>query len=33
DLNWHPYDPQREVSNLAVFLELVDHDDYGCFWG
>jgi hypothetical protein len=33
DLNWHPYDPQREVSNLAAFLELVDHDDYGCFWG
>lgn len=33
DLKWHPYDPQREVSNLTAFLELIDQDNYGCFWG
>ena len=33
DLKWHPYDPQREVSSLAAFLELVEEDKYGCFWG
>jgi len=33
DLKWHPYGPQKEVNNLAVFLALVEQDQYGCFWG
>lgn len=33
DLKWHLYDEQREVSSLRAFLELVDEDKFGCFWG
>lgn len=33
DLKWHRYDPDPEVPSLQEFLELVDRDEYGCFFG
>lgn len=33
DLKWYLYDPDKEVSSLDEFLEIVDEDKYGCFWG
>ena len=32
NMEWYPYEP-AEVSRLEDFLELVEHDRYGCFWG
>lgn len=32
DLKWHPYDPQKTVESLQAFLELVEADEYACFW-
>jgi hypothetical protein len=32
DLKWHGYDPS-EVRSLKKFLDLVDEDAWGCFWG
>ncbi|MEX0771176.1 MAG: DUF3024 domain-containing protein [Balneolaceae bacterium] len=33
DLKWHAYDPLPEVERLEEFLEEVDRDPGGCFWG
>ena len=33
DLKWHRYDPDPEVDTLQEFLELVDRDEYACFFG
>ena len=33
DLKWHRYDPTPEVDSLSQFLELVDRDEYACFFG
>lgn len=33
DLKWHRYDPAATVQSLSAFLEEVDRDPYGCFWG
>ncbi|MEJ2308390.1 MAG: DUF3024 domain-containing protein [Gammaproteobacteria bacterium] len=33
DLKWHRYDPDPEVNTLKQFLELVDRDEYACFFG
>ena len=33
DLKWHVYDSQPWVDSLADFVEVVDADAYGCFWG
>lgn len=33
NLKWYPYDPVEEVNTLSEFLEIVDEDSYGCFWG
>ena len=33
DLKWHVYTPLPEVAKLEEFLQLVDQDIYGCFWG
>ena len=33
DLRWHGYDPQPEVETLEQFLDLVEEDFYGCFFG
>lgn len=33
DLKWHSYDPDCEVEKFEDFLEIVDKDECGCFWG
>jgi hypothetical protein len=33
DLKWHGYEPQREVASLEEFLDLVDRDEWACFFG
>lgn len=33
DLKWHRYDPASEVGSLEAFLNIVNKDEYGCFWG
>jgi len=33
DLKWHQYDPCPSVPVLSEFLELIDEDRHGCFWG
>ena len=33
DLKWHRYDPKPDVKTVEAFLELVDEDEYGCFFG
>ena len=33
DLKWHVYEPQAWVDSLADFVEVVDADAHGCFWG
>lgn len=33
DLKWHGYEPNAEVGDIGEFLDVVDRDEYGCFWG
>ena len=33
DLKWHKYGPVPEVGTLEAFLDLVDRDEYACFFG
>ncbi|PLX76010.1 MAG: hypothetical protein C0614_10415 [Desulfuromonas sp.] len=33
DLRWHKYQPCPEVNSIERFLEVVDEDSFGCFWG
>lgn len=33
DLKWHRYDPNSEVPSLEDFVEVVDRDEYACFFG
>jgi hypothetical protein len=33
DLRWHTYEPNPEVHRLEAFLNLVDRDDFRCFFG
>jgi hypothetical protein len=33
DLKWHVYQPKPEVRTLTKFLDLVNEDTCGCFWG
>ena len=33
DLKWHGYTPQLHVPSVATFLQVVDQDAMGCFWG
>ena len=30
---WELYEPNEEVRDLAVYLNIVDEDTHGCFWG
>lgn len=32
DLKWHRYDPNPEVDSLEEFLDIVDRDEYACFF-
>jgi spore coat polysaccharide biosynthesis protein SpsF (cytidylyltransferase family) len=33
DLKWHRYDPDPEVDSIEKFIEIVENDDYACFFG
>jgi hypothetical protein len=33
DLKWHGYEPTLEVRSLEAFLNVVDRDEYCCFFG
>ena len=33
DLKWHRYDPDPEVETFEDFLQVVDADEYCCFFG
>lgn len=33
DLKWHRYSVKPKVRTLEKFLELIDEDASGCFWG
>lgn len=33
DLKWHAYDPCPEVVHLEDFIDLVEHDEFCCFFG
>ena len=33
DMKWHGYEPVPQVDTLQEFLDLVEEDEYACFWG
>lgn len=33
DLKWQTYKPHPEVDAIEEFLQIVDRDDYACFFG
>jgi len=33
DLKWHRYEQDPEVKSIEAFFELVDRDEYACFFG
>ena len=33
DLRWHAYRPAPPTTDLAALVEVVDHDEYGAFFG
>ena len=33
DLKWHSYEPRPEVASLEEFLDVVERDEYCCFFG
>lgn len=33
DLRWHRYQPEPEAASLEHFLEIVERDEYACFFG
>ena len=33
DLKWHRYEPDPEVDSIEEFIEIVENDDYACFFG
>lgn len=33
DLRWHRYEPCPSAKTIKEFLNVVDKDAYGCFWG
>jgi hypothetical protein len=33
DLKWHRYEPVPEVNSLQQFLQVIEEDAYGCFYG
>ena len=33
DLKWHRYEPDPEVDFIEEFLEVVERDEYACFFG
>lgn len=33
DLKWHRYEPHPTARSLEEALDVVDKDEYACFWG
>ncbi|UII26598.1 DUF3024 domain-containing protein [Fulvivirga maritima] len=33
NLKWHGYDPKPKVKTIEEFLDIVEKDAHGCFWG
>lgn len=33
DMKWHAYEPCRAAATLDEFLQVVDEDEYSCFFG
>ncbi len=33
DLKWHGYEPDPEVETLEDFIDIVEKDEYACFYG
>jgi len=33
DLKWHRYDPEPEVKTIEKFLDVLEKDQYSCFFG
>lgn len=33
DLKWHRYEPMKLVASVDEFLQVVDEDEFACFWG
>lgn len=33
DLKWHRYDPDPEVDSIHEFLDILERDQYACFFG
>jgi hypothetical protein len=33
DLKWHSYAPHPTAHNILEFVEVVEEDKHGCFWG
>ena len=32
-MKWHGYEPTPETKNIEEFLDVVEADEYQCFWG
>jgi hypothetical protein len=33
DLKWHRYEPNPEVNSLQEFVQIIEEDAHGCFYG
>ena len=33
DLRWHRYDPEPEAGRIEDVLNILNRDEYGCFYG
>jgi formate hydrogenlyase subunit 6/NADH:ubiquinone oxidoreductase subunit I len=33
DLKWHTYSPHPIAQTIREFVDVVEEDKYGCFWG
>lgn len=33
DLKWHSYSPCATVTSISDFIDLIEEDKHGCFWG
>lgn len=33
DLKWHSYQPKPTVKSIKEFVETIEADSHGCFWG
>ena len=33
DLKWHQYEPDPEADSIEDFIDIVENDEYACFFG